>query len=108
MTDTAPEVDDPAADDDAAPSYDPLAALTVDELHDGSRVLKASIVQAVTRVTADYERALAVVLWLHARRTDPRAKLATYTALTFTEASEQLGELAAVDDRPTTPTPSPA
>lgn len=92
----------PAEDD----SYDPLAALTVAELNDGSRQLKASLVAAVTSQNEHYEKALAVVLWLHTRRTDPGAGLGQFLELPFTDLTDRLVALTGEETRPTTPKPS--
>lgn len=96
--------------DGQAVTYDPLAALRIDELDTGSRQLRASLVAAITERTVDYERGLAVVAWLHARREDPAAKLAPFLRLTFTELSEALAELAPDEDDdgegPTAPGPA--
>lgn len=88
---TTPDDTDQAPDD--APSYDPLAELTIGEIDSGSRMLKASLVHAITERTVDYGKALAITLWLHQRREDPAAKLQPLLALTYTELSEQLGQL---------------
>lgn len=88
-------------------SFDPIADLTIDELGDGSRQLKASLITAVTQGTQDYERAMAVVLWLYARRTDPGVALGKFLRLRFIEVTDQLRALAPEADTPTTPTPSP-
>lgn len=93
-------------DTDTTADYDPLAALTISELNDGSRQLKASLVAAVTQQTEHYEKALAVVLWLHTRRSDPGAGLGRFLELSFTDLTEQLMALAPDEDRPTTPKPS--
>jgi hypothetical protein len=89
-----------------APSFDPLAALTMAELDMGSRQLRASLVASITGRTADYERALAVTAWLHARRADTTAKLAPYMRMTFTELSDALAAFAPeVDGEAAGPTP---
>lgn len=113
MTDTdttPPDIDDQADDqvEDDTPQVDVLALLTVDELNTGSRQLKASLVRAVAGESEDYERGLAVVLWLHARRTDPGAKLGPYMRLTFYDVQDQLAQVAkaAAAEVPTTPTPA--
>lgn len=93
MTTTDPDPD----------TYDPLAALTVGELNDGSRQLKASLVAAVTGQNEHYEKALAVVLWLHARRADPGAGLGKFLELSFSDLTDQLMALTGGEDRPTTP-----
>ena len=91
-------------EDDAPAPYDPLAALTVDELAIGSRHLRASLVAQITQTGEQYERALAVVLWLHRRRAERGADLAACTALTFVELQQQLTALApGGDERPTQP-----
>ena len=97
-----------ALEQPAAPAdeYDPLAALTANELAIGSRHLKASLVAAITQTTADYEQALAVVLWLHRRRTERGAQLADVMGLTFQQITDELGALEA-EQGPTVPTPSP-
>lgn len=101
MTPTPTESDEQTA-------YDPLAALTVSELNDGSRQLRASVVAAITGQTEHYEKALAVVLWLHARRDTPGIGLTRYLELTFTELTDELSRLGpAGEPDPTTPTPSP-
>lgn len=79
--------------DDQPRPYDPLAELTITELDSGSRLLKASLVAAITQTSADYERALAIVLFLHRRRADPGAKLAPLLGLTFVQLQEQLSAL---------------
>lgn len=93
-------------EDDDAQAFDPLDALTIAELDAGSRLLKASVVAAVAEKSADYEKALAVVAYLHARRTDrttpPPQLLAHYTAMRYSELSEALAAFAPPAD-PTTP-----
>jgi hypothetical protein len=91
---TEPDLDDQVEEPEADDRPDLLSLLTIDELNAGSRVLKASLVAAVTEKTQDYERGLAVTLYLHERRRDPKAKLAPLFALSFTEISERLTELA--------------
>lgn len=90
--------------DDTAP-YDPLAALTVNELAVGSRHLKASLYAAISNQSADYERGLAVVLWLHRRRADPAAALGECMRLSFRDLDTALGQL---QPDPTTPASSPS
>lgn len=90
-----------ALDDEPAP-FDPLAALTITELDAGSRQLKTSLVAAITQQSAGYERALAIVLWLHRRRADPAAKLQPLLGLTFVELQQQLTALGELQG-PTTP-----
>lgn len=105
------ETDDPdiALPIDPDDEYDPLSDLSIDEISIGSRQLKGSLVRAVADATEDYERGLAVVLWLHKRRAEAGVKLAPFFALTFTELSDQLGELkAAAAADPTAPPPSPS
>lgn len=107
MTTTHHDSPDPDELDDDATPFDPLAALTVDEMNTGSRHLKSSLVRAVMDGTQDYERALAVVLWLHRRRTEPGAELSHCMRLSFTDLDAALGLLAPAEpDRPTTPSPS--
>lgn len=93
-------------EDEDADTFDPLDALTIAELDAGSRLLKASVVAAVAEKSADYEKALAVVAYLHARRTDrttpPPQLLAHYTAMRYSELSEALAAFAPKAD-PTTP-----
>lgn len=98
---TAGDTDQP----DETPQYDPLSALTIDELNDGSRQLKASLISAVTSQNEHYEKALAVVLWLHARRAKPGTGLSEFLNLTFTELTDRLDQLGPDEDRPTTPAP---
>lgn len=92
--------------DDEPEGFDPLDALTIGELDAGSRLLKASVVAAVAEKSADYEKALAVVAYLHARRTDrttpPAELLRRYTAMRYSELSEALAAFAPTAD-PTTP-----
>lgn len=88
--------------DDERPAFDPLAALTIDELSAGSRQLKASLVAAVSQHSEDYERALAVTLWLHQRRADPAAQLGPLFRLTFVQLQQQLSALGEAEG-PTTP-----
>lgn len=90
-----PDQTDP---DDERPKVDPLDVLTIAELDAGSRQLGASLVAQVSQRGDRYERALAVVLWLHRRRTDrstnPDELLRQLTKLTFVQLSEQLQQLA--------------
>lgn len=88
------EVDAQGADTPEREPVDLLSVLTIDELNDGSRLLKASLIMAVTEQTQHYERALAVLAYLHARRADPGAKLAPFMALTFTQLGDRLGAFA--------------
>lgn len=88
-------------------TYDPLADLTINELNDGARQLKASLVIAITGQTENYERALAVLLWLHTRRTDPGVGLTRFLEMSFADLTDQLELLGPADQRPTTPSPSP-
>lgn len=89
---------DDQTDPDERPKVDPLDVLTIAELDAGSRQLGASLVAQVSQRGDRYERALAVVLWLHRRRTDrstnPDELLRQLTKLTFVQLSEQLQELA--------------
>lgn len=101
---------EPEPDTTAAPMTDPLDVLTIAELDAGSRQLGTSLVAQVTNNGERYERALAVVLWLHKRRTDrstePSELLRQLSQLTFVEVSEQLTAIARelgaskVDDDP--------
>lgn len=108
-TDTSPQpdqLDDQAATDaDEADSFDPLAALTIDELNDGSRQLRASLVTAITQQTEHYEKALAVLLWLHKRRSEPGIGLGGLLSRSFTSITDELQQLRDVD--PTAPRRSP-
>jgi hypothetical protein len=109
MTETA-ETDHDDQQPEAPPSVDVLAMLTIDELNSGSRQLKASLVRAVADETENYERGLAVVVWLHARRSDPAAQLGPIMRLTFTDLQDRIADIAtaaAADEGPTTPTPEP-
>lgn len=97
------------AGDEAEP-FDPLDALTIGELDAGSRLLKASLVAAVADKTPDYEKALAVVAYLHARRTDrstpPNELLRRYTAMRYSELTDALLAFAPVaEPDPTAPGP---
>lgn len=85
-------------------SYDPLAHLTISELDDGSRRLGASLVATITQQGIGYEKALALVLYLHERRRDPSTSLSDLTGLTFVELSDRLAGLGAgrEDAPPTT------
>lgn len=96
------ETEGTAPDEPTPPKFDPLDALTIAELDAGSRLLKASLVAAVAQQTPDYERALAVVGYLHARRDDRTTKpdelLRRFTAMRFSELSEHLQALAPAED----------
>lgn len=70
--------------------HDPLDALTVAEIDAGSRLLRADLVGAITQGTAQRWPALAIMAYLHARRTDHGAQLATYRAMTAAELSAEL------------------
>jgi len=105
----ADPVDDDPGPDQAAP-FDPMAKLTLAELDSGSRLLRASIVAAISTQNEHYERALPIVVWLWARRSDPTAALRSYTAMTWAELHEALAELSPKEaDDPDSPTaPGPA
>ncbi len=77
---------------------DPLDALTIAEIDAGSRLLRADLVGAITNGTALRWPALAVTAYLHARRTDPAAQLATYRAMTAAELTAELGMSAGDDE----------
>lgn len=98
--------DDQGEDQGEAAPFDPLDALTIAELDAGSRLLKASVVAAIAEKNEHYEKALAVVAYLHARRSDrttaPAELLAGYTRLSYSELSEALASFAPPPD-PTTP-----
>lgn len=108
LLDVEPDVEPDQLDDEAdpAPPYDPLAALTINELDAGSRLLKASLMASVMERTALYEKALAVVVWLHARRADRSAQLTPILALTFYELNARLGALGPDEASPTPPAPA--
>lgn len=105
VDDTTDPVDDSPAE--SAP-FDPMAELTLAELDDGSRLLKASIVSAVTERNQHYERALPVVAYLYARRTDRQVRLQDFTGMTWEQLHQAIAEMApgveAVDS-PTQPRP---
>lgn len=82
--------------------YDPVAALTINELNDGNRQLKASVMAAVTSRNEHYEKALAIVAWLHHRRSDPGAGLGRFLELPFSDLMDELLALKPAAD-PTTP-----
>lgn len=63
---------------------DPVDSLTVPELRIGAAKLRADLVHAITTPTADRVDALAIVGWLHEKRLDPRANLATWANETVT------------------------
>lgn len=88
--------------------FDPLAVLTLAELDSGSRLLKASIVSAITSQNEHYERALPIVVWLWARRTDRQAQLEDFRRLTWGELHDRLAELAPVVDEEGPTAPGPA
>lgn len=77
---------------------DPLDELTISEIDMGSRLLRADLVGAVTEGTAQRWPALAIVAYLHARRRDPAAELATYRAMTAKELTDELGLVNDPDD----------
>lgn len=114
-TDTAPPPPE-NVDGEAPTAFDPLDALTIAELDAGSRLLKASIVKAVTEGTPEYERAFAILAYLHERRVDRETKpdelLRRFTSMSFREAAEHLqtyGPGAAEDaDRENPTGPGPA
>lgn len=84
-------------DEPAAPTVDLVDVLTIAELDAGSRELGTSIVRQITTQGERYEAALAVVLWLHARRsnrgTDPRQLLTELRGLSFVQLSERAQQL---------------
>lgn len=112
LADDVDQVDDDGAgaSEDEQEPIDLLSLLTIDELNSGSRILKASITIALTQRTEEYERATAVLAYLHARKVDPSVKVTPYFAKTFTEVQDELSD---VVDRvrqetdPLAPTPSP-
>jgi hypothetical protein len=107
MTETAHTAEGHTIDvetDDAAAGYDPLAALTIGEIDAGSRVLKASLVHAITEQSVDYSKALAVLLWLHRRRADRAAQLAPCLDLTYEQIGVELGALGDPTSGPEDPT----
>jgi hypothetical protein len=100
--------DDPDSPAPPAP-FDPLAELTLAELDAGSRLLKASIVSAITERNEHYERALPLVVWLWERRSNPKVKLAELQRLTWAQLHDHLAELAPEGADPEGPTaPGPA
>jgi hypothetical protein len=106
-TEGGDQVDD---DTPARPPFDPMAELTLAELDSGSRLLKASIVEAITARTQHYERALPIVVWLWARRTDRNAQLGDFTAMTWQQLHDRLAAMApeasADPEGPTAPGPA--
>lgn len=93
----------PATDPDdleptAAPrQVDLLDVLTIAEIDAGSRELGGSLVAQVATRGDRYEKALAVVLWLHERRRDrtlePKALLRELSELRFSELQSRLTAL---------------
>lgn len=81
-----------------AEPWDAIDALTLAELDSGSRLLKTSIIRAVAEKTEDYERGLAIVAYLHARRTDRETKpdelLRRFTGMRYSEVADHLASLA--------------
>lgn len=116
MTETEVDdgVDEPTAEQEAA--WDALDALTLAELDAGSRLLKASLVKAMSETTVDYERATVILAYLHARRTDRETKpaelLRRFEQMRYSEVTEYLFSLAPKGegaDDPAGPTePGPA
>jgi hypothetical protein len=76
------------------PDYDPLSVLTLAELDNGSRLIKADLIHAITAHTEKRWEAMAVAMFLLARREDPKAKLETYRQMTPTEFGEFVDERA--------------
>lgn len=92
--------------DDEPRQVDLLDQLTIAEIDAGSRQLGSSLVGQISSKGDRYEQALAVVLWLHRRRTDrttePAALLRQLGKLRFVELQEQLTALSqqlAEDDK---------
>lgn len=92
--------------EDEPQQFDPLDALTIQELDAGSRLLKGSLIAAVAEKTERYEMGLAVVAYLHARRRDrntpPGELLGRYTAMSYSDLTDALMEFAPPPD-PTAP-----
>jgi hypothetical protein len=61
-------------------TVDPVDSLTIPELRIGNAKLRGDLVHAITAPTADRWDALAIVGWLHEKRQNPRANLATWAA----------------------------
>lgn len=101
--------DDPASPAPRAP-FDPLAALTLAELDSGSRLLKASLVAAITERNEHYERALPIVVWLWSRKVGREVKLGELQRMTWQQLHDQLAELSPdeVDDPEGPTAPGPA
>lgn len=79
-------------------AWDALDALTLAELDAGSRLLKASLVKAMSETTVDYERAVVVLAYLHARRADRETKpaelLRRFEQMRYSEVTAYLLDLA--------------
>lgn len=93
-------------------THDPIDDLTVAELDEANRRLKADALTAITEGTVDRWQAMAIVAWLIARRDDPKAQLETFRAMRPAELADQLGmgddDKEAADDPAANPTDSPA
>lgn len=72
-------------------SKDPLDQLLIAELDQGSRMLKADMVAAISRGTENRWQALAIACWLLERRKDEKAKLEPFRQLRPSELYERLG-----------------
>lgn len=106
-------LEDQAEDD--AEDWDALDELTIAELDAGSRLLKTSLIRAVAENTADYERGLAIVAYLHARRRDRTTKpdelLKRFTGMRYSELAQHLAGLKpprTEDGEPDPTAPGPA
>lgn len=72
-------------------STDPTSRLTLAELDEGNRRLKADVLTAIREGTVDRFKALAIVAWLLNRRDDPAAKLDDAMQLTAEEMYALMG-----------------
>lgn len=76
------------------PDYDPLSVLTLAELDNGSRLLKADLINAITSRTEKRWEALALAAWLIERRQNPKAKLEACRQMTSAELNAFMEEQA--------------
>lgn len=83
---------------EAPPNVDLLDLLTLAEIDAGSRELGTSLVAQLSTKGERWEQALAVVAWLHKRRTDrstdPKQLLRQLRELRWTELQAELQRLA--------------
>lgn len=97
MTTETDPLEDLVDKQDAEDDWDALDELTIAELDAGSRLLKTSLIRAVAENTADYERGLAIVAYLHERRHDRTTKpdelLKRFTAMRYSQLAEHLASL---------------